>query len=393
MANLLTGDYEAVLQVSADTLNRLLASMHQNAWSNPDNPSFPHSTGVRLGDVVMVDGVKGTAWAQVGVPRMTLLDRATDRFLLEVGIRIRYQADEDTEPLPSYSRGTLRAMYVLDDIDPTCVGWSKLAAHYLWVRVDPDSVSFTVEASGEDDWLSVVGVSPQDFNIAFTNQMRALLQFQYEPSPHKVERGFRRGSFLCLDQGFGEIDELPPLSGVVPPVQLGGTAVSIPVGLTQSPPLGAINSIGNVLLAQRDFALAVNVDAITGQIDPALDDIRNYKQTFNVSGDFGSTVYHAFVSSASAQWLPQGSFAQVNVTVQGASGAPTGTVSLYDGAKLLGTFNLDSTGAAGIPLSGLSAGTHPLTALYSGDLVYGAAATPSAVNLVIKPKGGTRLTP
>src|SRR5262245_35271783 len=102
MANLLTGDYEAVLQVSADTLNRLLASMHQNAWSNPDNPSFPHSTGVRLGDVVMVDGVRGTAWAQAGVPRMTLIDHATDRFLIEVGLRIRYQADEDTEPLPTY---------------------------------------------------------------------------------------------------------------------------------------------------------------------------------------------------------------------------------------------------------------------------------------------------
>src|SRR5205823_12003165 len=74
MANLLTGDYDAVLQVSARTVNRLLASMHQNDWRNPNTPSFPHSVGIRLGDVVEVDGVRGTAWAQVGVPRVTLID-------------------------------------------------------------------------------------------------------------------------------------------------------------------------------------------------------------------------------------------------------------------------------------------------------------------------------
>src|SRR5437763_10838830 len=111
MANLVTGDYDAVLQVSEATVNRLLASMHQNAWSNPKKPSIPHSVGVRLGDVAEVEGVRGTAWAQVGVPRITLIDGATDRFHLEAGLRIRYVPDPDTAPLPTYIYGTLRADY------------------------------------------------------------------------------------------------------------------------------------------------------------------------------------------------------------------------------------------------------------------------------------------
>ena len=91
MANLLTGDYGAVLQVSEATINRLLANMHQNSWEVTSNPSFPHSVGLRLGDDQMIDGVRGSAWAQVGVPRMHLIDDSTDSFTIEVGLRIRYR--------------------------------------------------------------------------------------------------------------------------------------------------------------------------------------------------------------------------------------------------------------------------------------------------------------
>src|SRR2546423_5226993 len=111
MATLLTGDYDAVLQVSAGTVNRLLASMHQNDWRNPNTPSFAHSVGIRLGDVVEVDGVRGTAWAQVGVPRVPLIDGSPDRFHLEVRLRIRYGRDPGTEPLAPYIHGPLGADY------------------------------------------------------------------------------------------------------------------------------------------------------------------------------------------------------------------------------------------------------------------------------------------
>src|SRR6266508_1261140 len=130
MTSLLTGDYQAVLQVSGATLNRLIASMHQNDWQNPHNPSFPHSVRLRLGDNGMVDGVRGTAWAQVGVPRIQLLDRATDRFEIEVGVRVRYTPDPATEPLPEFMHGTVRAIYAITDINPECLGWRRHASDY-----------------------------------------------------------------------------------------------------------------------------------------------------------------------------------------------------------------------------------------------------------------------
>jgi hypothetical protein len=50
-----------------------------------------------------------------------------------------------------------------------------------------------------------------------------------------------------------------------------------------------------------------------------------------------------------------------------ASGTPTGTMKFYDGTTLIGTANLNGT-AASISVSFATAGTHPLTAVYSGDV-------------------------
>ena len=50
MSNPLTGDFDAILQVSGSTVNRLLASMHQNAFTNRNLPSFPHTVQIRIGD-------------------------------------------------------------------------------------------------------------------------------------------------------------------------------------------------------------------------------------------------------------------------------------------------------------------------------------------------------
>ena len=56
--------------------------------------------------------------------------------------------------------------------------------------------------------------------------------------------------------------------------------------------------------------------------------------------------------------------AQVTSTT---SGTPTGVVSLLDGANSYGTVRLDAGGAAVFSSTGLSTGSHTLTALYAGD--------------------------
>lgn len=319
MANLLTGAYEAVLQVSQDTLNRLLASMHQHRDTKPHLPSFPHSAAVRLGDQYVVDGVRGTAWAQVGVPRMTFIDGATDRFQLEVGLRIQYQPDPDTEPLAPHSKGTLRAIYALEDIDPSCPGWRKLARTHFWVRVVEDSVSFSGTYGVEDitsiAWLEDAAV----LDAKMTTQLRALLSYSFEPAPQEVPDSFRKGSFKSIVQAQGSIDEMPMLP--LEEIPIGGAAVAIPFGILYDPPLPAIGSITNVLLAGSDFGMAVNADTIMAMVDPALDQIRAYAPSFkvSVSGLLGSvsTVYHSAITGATATWVPHGSYANVVVAITG----------------------------------------------------------------------------
>src|SRR5438105_13350946 len=140
MANPLTGDYDAVLQVSGGTVDRLMASIHQNVDAQPPLPSFPHSTTLRLGDDEVIDGVKGTLWAQVGVPRIELVHGADDRFFVEIGIRARYVPDVGSEPLREFINGNVRAEYQLADIDPSCLGWRRGGGDYLGFHVVEDSV-------------------------------------------------------------------------------------------------------------------------------------------------------------------------------------------------------------------------------------------------------------
>ena len=63
------------------------------------------------------------------------------------------------------------------------------------------------------------------------------------------------------------------------------------------------------------------------------------------------------------------------------SGTPTGTVDFFDGATLLGSATL-SGGVATLFTSTLSVGSHPATAVYSGDADYGASTSPEASQVV-----------
>lgn len=57
-------------------------------------------------------------------------------------------------------------------------------------------------------------------------------------------------------------------------------------------------------------------------------------------------------------------------TVAGGSGTPTGSVEFSDGATVLGSAPVN-TGTAVLTVAGLTAGTHPITARYSGDADFG----------------------
>src|SRR5689334_4030072 len=48
MANVLTGDYDAVFQISVRKINALLATMHQNRIDPSASPTFPHRAVISL---------------------------------------------------------------------------------------------------------------------------------------------------------------------------------------------------------------------------------------------------------------------------------------------------------------------------------------------------------
>jgi len=73
MSNFLTGDFDAVVQVSRGTVNRLLATTHQiRQGYSKKMPLSPQKLVSRIGgyeSVTVGEGqVHGTAWVQISVP-------------------------------------------------------------------------------------------------------------------------------------------------------------------------------------------------------------------------------------------------------------------------------------------------------------------------------------
>jgi hypothetical protein len=312
MANPLTGDFEAVLQVSGSTVNRLLASLHQNGFSNPKLPSFPHGVQIRIGSDHAIDGVRGLVRAQVGVPRVELIHGVTDRFRLEVGVRAWFTPDYDSAPFPAFVHGTVHAEYRLEDIDPHCLGWSRNAADYLWVRVVKESVRFEGTADDDarplDSLVSVVvtnTAAADAANVAkVTRQISGLLATRFAATPHPVGKRFRRGAMRSLN------------------APIGGSAVATAIGLSAEP-TGNIASVDNVLLDGSDLALAINVDFLMSVVSQSLDPIRAFNRSVHIHVHTPwyvpdiDTNYQVTVDPPTATWEPHDGHALIKVKVHG----------------------------------------------------------------------------
>ncbi|MBA4097189.1 MAG: hypothetical protein C0484_10540 [Rhodospirillum sp.] len=310
MPNPLTGDFDAVLQISGGTLNRLMASMHQNAFENPKLPSFPHSVRMRIGDDHAYEGVRGLVHAQVSVPTIDLVHGATDRFILQVSVRAWYRPDPGTEPLPAYINGTVRAEYRLQDIDPSCPGFSKNAADFLWFRVVRDSVQFrgtAVDDVGFGDMVAIPSGDPaaiEAANIAkVTRQIARLLAKRFEATPHPVSKRFRRGSLRSLNN---QVE----------------SAIALPLGLNGDP-WGDIHTVDNVLLNGADLAVGVNVNYLMSVAQKAVQPFASFALTVPVhiatpwpAPDI-DTVYHVGVHPPAVEWIPNGSYAVFKIRIKG----------------------------------------------------------------------------
>ncbi|MBV9493127.1 MAG: M36 family metallopeptidase, partial [Acidobacteria bacterium] len=76
----------------------------------------------------------------------------------------------------------------------------------------------------------------------------------------------------------------------------------------------------------------------------------------------------------------------LTATVTATSGTPTGSVTFYDGATVLGTISL-SSGSAALNISTLTVGVHNITASYVGNASYATSVT-AAVTVVVETAKG-----
>ncbi|MFT9849461.1 BMQ_0737 family morphogenetic spore coat protein [Aneurinibacillus sp. REN35] len=85
-------------------------------------------------------------------------------------------------------------------------------------------------------------------------------------------------------------------------------------------------------------------------------------------------------------------FTATVVSVPPGLGTPTGTVTFTEGATVLGTASLDGGGTAALTTNGLSAGTHQITAIYSGDANFQGSASAPVSQIVNQASTTTTLT-
>ncbi|WP_426570819.1 peroxiredoxin family protein [Aquihabitans sp. McL0605] len=252
MSNGLTGQFDAVLEVSAASIQRLLMILHRNDHKDARVPTLPHHVELHLDE----PGSPGHLAAQVGVPILSLHDGSTDTFHLDVGIRAEFLADEGaTDPLPQFINGTIGADYRMEPVDPTCMGWQHAAKDHVWLRVVAGSVTFRGTTVSDLSGLDLDLGSPE-LTAQIQHLVERLLQHQFEATPHRVSSGFRPGHLVQLDRNEGN-------------------AVAIPVGLDGSVPSGSVSSISRVFLYERDLALAVSRDVVLARIRAVLDDFQN----------------------------------------------------------------------------------------------------------------------
>ena len=307
MANNLTGDYDAVLEVSVRQINGLIASLHQHgAKGSGLSPSFPHSVGkLRVGEtpgylvpatqrfgewlgkaitsakaatsaaVVGADlaatappgaavrfrssieklevawadyatpgSVRGRAEAQISTPSISLRPGSTSEVVVSVEIRARFIPDPGSAALPQPIHGEVQIAY---QVQPTVLPDGK--------RV------LKVDAPAQDSQIvykDLAGLTTAQVNT-LAQWIRAAVRDQFKAETVELPADFQ----------FLEFREVG-----------GGQALALPMQLSEAPvPAGAIGSVTTLFLnpATSDFAVAIAKEYIGAHLQPMVDQLRQLR--------------------------------------------------------------------------------------------------------------------
>lgn len=285
MPNSLTGDFDAIVQVSPATANRLLASLHQNWGDDNGVRTLPHRSVIRIDDPGLsgdLAGVRGTAYVQLGAPLGAIVPSAPTDVDVSIWIRARYRADAGSTPLPEFVHAKVTARFRIEPEPPGA----------------PPGLGATVSSND-----SHITVTEHGLSVVDAKKIAALVRW-----------------FLRT-----RIDAVLPLDGTLPsgvagPVGMqdaqGRQAVAFPVALGAA---AASGNPGDVILGSSDFAMAVSKDFILSLVQPSLDALKPLKPTFTISAYGATAHYTVTISTAQATWFPDG---RIRIHVAGKATTP-----------------------------------------------------------------------
>jgi peroxiredoxin len=333
MANNLTGDYEAVLQITVRQINGILATMHQNGGDKNASPSFPHSGSIRIGDrpiTLGIEAVRFRDWVSKAVRDLRASTGSADnaRAILSSktppGTLAMFQQawdDLDRSVLAPAPTGRVRGRADFQVSTPTISvpagSLSEVTVH-AWVRAHfyPDSGALPEPIHGEvraryvakprtlPDGRRIlrVEVSPDDNQLEFLPaagtglsaaqvheiavQVRAALRKHFVPVDVALRNDFAFSEFKALGGG--------PTEAVVLPLQLSGAPV----------PPASLPSVTNHFLGSSEFAIAVSKEYAQKFFDALIGSMKTHAAAVDitVSGPLGTAHYSVSVSNIAVVW-------------------------------------------------------------------------------------------
>jgi peroxiredoxin len=357
VANNMTGDYEAVLQVSVRQINGLLATLHQNGGQQGKSPSFPHRC-VRMAvgglpkildpHITQFSKWLGSAVQSVRASGGSEMSSASP---LEIGAHYADKAPPGA--VATFNKDLVDLISARDEVAPSgrvrgladvqistpaisvvrseVVVHVYVRAHYypegstpplpepihgevrISYQLAPKTVSgknvLEVVIPSDDSRIQFFpapgsGVSQAAADSAIAVHIRRAIRERFKPTSVDLPGNFKYFQF----KGLGSFGSLHDNHWVDALGTGADQAVALPMQLSDvAAPPGAIDSVTNLFLGtgpgQNDFAIAVSKDYVMTKFGPTLDKLRQFTKSFDIHVPlWPDPTYHLSVTSVDLQF-------------------------------------------------------------------------------------------
>ena len=327
MANNMTGDFDAVVQVAVRQINGVLATLHQNGVNDDAPLKLLHNATLRIGDsthrppdvgafgdwvaeyqmagapvdagdlrtqltgmappgaasvfknvfdklgtiVIPPEVVHGKAKLQLSSATLSLPNGSTSEVTVHTDVRATYEPDPSTDDLPAPIHGEVQAVFVVH-VAQTATGRKLL----ITPTPSDNKIQFIAAAgsglsAGDADRISV--------------QVRKALRQGFTLVPVDLPADFPFPGFKAVGTGAGQAVALP--------LQLSGG----------SGPAGGLQNIVTPIVGAAGFAFGIGREFVKSVFQPTIDQLLQFQQNFTISIPFWpDPTYHFSVTGVDLQF-------------------------------------------------------------------------------------------